>query len=442
MSDYETWLENVLKKCESPRQPYRRNQLPQRLAANDEVDSGLLRICSEISQYHWHKTMENFSLTSKHDDDTLLQIDLLQTPFLTTGTTVYDKDRAKARVRTLMKSYQDAKRLQAITDDESINSEILMYIYLGIWICSYWIGAPILECWDMVVQLSNRAKRNSAFPGGAFYDKLGGDLYRCEARQRSKFENNKIFSYRSDEPVFVMTYAPLVLLHDNHIFVNQPWSIERIPGPISELLDRYMCEVGRLSSQYLRLQILRYCRLSRAPLKYAISQRSMIRSLWDIAKQTADSSENGDLRDGIINDNLESLKRECARYLKIFFGGLDPKSMRVAVFTEDAIAHKVLTSCILGQEDGVVANRPNKPAEQTTYCNWIEGTQLMVERDKAQLLWASNKSSYFEHNNSEHIDDCLDFVNAWFDSDVLEDIKQEALHDPSDKVHEYKLVVS
>ena len=59
----------------------------------------------------------------------------------------------------------------------------------------------------------------------------------------------------------------------------------------------------------------------------------------------------------------------------------------LAVFPTAVTQRQGLTSCILGEEDGAITNRPNRVSQFTVFSSWKDGIVLNEERDKMKQLW-------------------------------------------------------
>jgi len=293
--------------------------------------------------------------------------------------------------------------------------ELLMYQQLGLWLCTYFLGTPRSDIWEDVALLADRL---GAFPGTAFYAKMGGDVYRLERLQRAK-------GLRSpSHKLLVMAYTPLLLIADEED-LNKPKLATELGMMLDPWHTAFMDEVGKLACRYLRFQAWRFFWDKESPaIDYAVSQLSLVRTLRKLADKRYAKFCNKDpekLTDADRNTQdwktkFTSTLAESDERLATFLspGRVD---YRLAVFSDQAMKQRGLTSCTLGQDDGAITNRPNRVDEETAFCLWSDGIFLREERQKLARLWQSPQDQMFEYPGKQP------FSSVWCTPEVLETLK-------------------
>ena len=256
----------------------------------------------------------------------------------------------------------------------SIKSD--MYHLLGLWLCAFFIGIALPDCWERVVALANRL---GTYPGGAFYSKLSGDIYRYELRRKAKARLNIKESSNNDiaedqEPLLIMAFDPILLipLRDN---------IDTFVEDITDLSkeeEEFRHHVRQLAFRYLRLEARRYWSEPENPVIYMVSQELASKALKKIKSEL------------VSEDRLksESLKH-LLKFLNIPNAGSKlgaREKQTILIVNPESMRWKGLSSCYLGSSDGVLSVRPNLPDQPSAYCSWIEGEVLALERKKLVVL--------------------------------------------------------
>jgi hypothetical protein len=250
-------------------------------------------------------------------------------------------------------------------DTDASTAVLEMYQLLGLWLCSYWTGTPWPNLWEDVAEL---AMNLGGYPGGAFYDKLGGDVYKYQRRRREKLASvDKLLPKgESQEKIFVVAYSPLLLLpNDERDLVKVPNEFTPFRSPISEFCH---C-VEKLGRRFLRYQAWRYIR-DEHPITYIVSRGSASRALMAIASAKVDvetPSITGKERSDRILLELELVKERSNDLVK----SLSPTKVlgrQLMVVDSDVMRGKGLTSCILSAEVGAVANRPHRIEQPAALC--------------------------------------------------------------------------
>ncbi len=265
------------------------------------------------------------------------------------------------------------------------NIEIEMYHKLGFWLCSYFLGVPRLDAWDTVSSLANQL---GAYPGGAFYDKLAGDVYRYERRQAAKRPGI------ARDPLYVMAFTPLLLLPDEDDLIFIP---QEVKASMSDAMAQYRNEVEKLACRYLRYQAWRYLKNEPVlPIYYAVSRTAVSEAFYALARKKARIDEinaTTEQQQMMISNEKLMLMHKSDEWIARFLSSVPNSSQHLAVFTLEGTQRRGLTSCVLGEEDGVTANRPNRSGEATAFCIWTEGIVLKAERRKVMTLWEESVDS-------------------------------------------------
>jgi hypothetical protein len=385
---------------------------------------------------HWGKVKEVLEDPSSNRPDVLKQDDYFSS-YLSINShskTVQDSRRHLQNLINAFSSFPafDAFGLPAETEEQkrdrpNAEVELRMYQKLGFWLCSYFLGVPQINVWEEVALLAGRL---GAFPGGAFYDKMAGDIYRFERRQYAK-------GLSSDrEIVYVMAYTPLLLISDEDDlnYTQEKQSLIH-PTHLS-----FMEEVERLACRYLRFQAWRFFHDHSSPkIDYAVSQVSLVTALRDLADKRylkarfglgtpkylealelwsrqertgTDVMPIAERADPAWWHEFTKIQKESEQRLALFVRP-GRVNCRVAVFPDTATKRRGLTSCILGREGGVITNRPNRTDEATAFCTWTEGIVLKEERHKLVNLWSNSSKDRYEYIPNQ------DYVSRWCTGDVL-----------------------
>lgn len=288
-----------------------------------------------------------------------------------------DPSAAKASLLALWDSFRTKPRQR----DQSLHSlKRDMYDLLGLWLCSYFLGAPQPHCWERVVVLANRL---GTYPGGAFYSKLSGDIYRYEHRRKEKARRGVPqdggSSAASQEPLLVMAFDPIVLipLRDGKTsFVEDMDDIEEDEA-------EYRRRVGQLSFRYLRMEAWQYWSNPENPIVYMVSQELASKALQRIEVRLRHPSQPHS------EALMEASNSHLLRLLNISkdkTASVQRHNQEILVVNPEKARLKGLSSCYLGGSVGVVAIRPNLPNLPSAYCSWVEGEVLALERKKLENL--------------------------------------------------------
>ena len=145
----------------------------------------------------------------------------------------------------------------------------------------------------------------------------------------------------------------------------------------------FMKKVEDLAAQYARIQLYLYL-TEGYPIRYAISQRAACQSAYH-------STENSRTRNETETSALqlsESFKNRLQEELKKYFPKQMPaKNQEIIIVPTGYMRRKGITSCMLGSEDGVSANKPNRYRTRKALSYWVDGKLLANDRQKVDDLW-------------------------------------------------------
>lgn len=232
-------------------------------------------------------------------------------------------------------------------------------IRLGLWLSSYFLGFPLPHVWERVRHFEDLLE--GYIGSGALYDKLAGDIYRAERKTRARTAHQRRAAEpREEARILVLAFTPTVLIADEELKGNLDDGAADSEAPERR---RYVAALEKLAGSYLRLQMWLYLQAG-YPILYAFQLESAADAL---AKHLG----GGDA----------AAVREAVRTRFRSMGG-DNGSALLYGIPRSLLEGEVFTSCTLGREDGVLADRPQLLARSGKRSTWVRSQYLKLERDK------------------------------------------------------------
>lgn len=281
-----------------------------------------------------------------------------------------------------------------------------MHVKLAHWLCTYFLGVPYCDVWEDIAILQLRL---GAFPGGAFYDKLAGDIYRLERRQHKK-KNHADPNFQGSHDIYIMANTPLLLIPDeDDLAYVSPRETITTKGIYTNEEFYFLECVEKLACCYLRFQAFQFFHDKQRPkIRYAVSQLSLVTAMTELADlrlladkhvvsdeyeaariewKSKPDSEKQEVRKGKPwETQYTTLKLQSDARLK-YFVGAGTSNFELTVFSDESTRRRGLTSCFLGENEGVITNRPNRADQATAFCSWTDGIVLNEEKEKLRSLW-------------------------------------------------------
>jgi hypothetical protein len=267
-------------------------------------------------------------------------------------------------------------------DRSCYDDNLVKFKKLACWLCTWTYGFSHLQQW---AEISTFTMGSGVFPKQAFYDKLAGDVYRFHWRQI----RNGAINDSAPGALIVLANSPSMLvplLPPDPI----PTDSTTITSDPRRYWENLFCRLtAALAARYLRFQVRRYFReVARGtPLEIRyIVVKEHIEAVWNeyLASKHClpiDASH----RDTLI-DEIKALREHFV---------IPGVVRQVGLISRTEVEANPLNSCVLGIQNGVMANVPSRAGlgrvmdwrDDDALVRWALHSELRAEREHALQVW-------------------------------------------------------